>query len=60
MENASKALIIAGGFLIAILVISLLVTGWNKLTYFSKTQEEIQTVEQIIEFNKEFESYNMK
>ncbi len=58
MENASKALIIAGGFLIAILVISLLVTGWNKLTYFSRTQEEIQTVEQIIEFNKEIESYN--
>ena len=60
MENASKALIIAGGILIAILVVSLLVTGWNKLTYYNREKEEIQTVEQIINFNKEYESYNKR
>lgn len=58
MENASKALIIAGGVLIAILVVSLLVTGWNNITDYSRVQEEIQTREQITNFNKEFESYN--
>ena len=58
MENASKALIIAGGVLIAILVISLLVTGWNNLTHFSKVQEEVESAEQIIKFNKEYESYD--
>ncbi len=58
MENASRALIIAGGILIAILVVSLLVTGWNNFTNYSRTQEQVQTVEQIVQFNKEFESYN--
>ena len=60
MENASKALIIAGGVLIALLVISLLVVGWNRLTEYSISQEQIETVEQIIKFNKEFESYNKR
>ena len=58
MENASRALVIAGGVLIAILVISLLVTGWNNLTHYSRVQEEIESAEQIAEFNREFESYN--
>ncbi len=58
MENASKALIMAGGILIAILVVSLLVIGWNNITDYSRLQEEIQTAEQITTFNKEFESYN--
>ena len=60
MENASKALIIASGILIAILITSLLVTGWNKITDYSKVQEEVQTAEQITNFNKEFESYNKR
>ena len=58
MENASKALIIAGGMLIAILVVSLLVVGWNNLTDYNRAREKIDTVEQILKFNKEFESYN--
>ena len=60
MENASKALIMAGGILIAILVMSLFVNGWNKITRFNKSKEEVQTAEQIIEFNKEYESYNKR
>ncbi len=60
MENASKALIIASGILIAILIISLLVTGWNKITDYSRVHEEIETEEQITNFNKEFESYNKR
>ncbi len=60
MENASKALIIAGGMLIAILVVSLLVMGWNRITDYNRKQDEIETLEQITKFNKEFESYNKK
>lgn len=58
MENASKALIIAGGMLIAILVVSLLVIGWNNLTSYNQKEDQLTTAEQIIKFNKEFESYN--
>ncbi len=58
MENASKALIIAGGMLIALLVVSLLVIGWNNITSYNRQEEMAQTMEQITKFNKEFESYN--
>ncbi len=60
MENASKAIIIVGGMLIALLVISLLVIGWNEITDYNKKEEQIETREQIMKFNKEFESYNKK
>lgn len=58
MENASKAIIIVGGVLIAILVVSLLVMGWNQISDYNKKEEQIETREQIMKFNKEFESYN--
>ena len=58
MENATKALIMAGGMLIALLVVSLLVVGWNNITNYNRKQGEIQTSQQIAKFNKEFESYN--
>lgn len=58
MENASKALIIAGGILIAMMVVTILLTSWNKITSYQKAQEEKTTFEQLNNFNKEFESYN--
>lgn len=60
MENASKALIIAGEILIAILILGLLVYGYNNLSYFSKEQETEKQKEQLAEFNREYESYNKK
>ncbi len=58
MENASKAIIMAGGILIALLVVSTLVIGWNRITDYQRVEEESETVEQLANFNKEFESYN--
>lgn len=58
MENASKALIIAGGMLIAMLVVSLLVWGFTSLSEFQKEKAAIVEREQILEFNKKFEAYN--
>lgn len=60
MENASKALIMAGGILIAILVVSLLVLGWNRISDYNRQQDETKTLDQIVKLNKEFESYNKK
>ena len=60
MENASKALIMAGGMLIAILIVSLLVVAWSNITNYNKKKDDIMTTEQLAKFNKEFESYNKK
>jgi oligoendopeptidase F len=60
MENASKALIMAGGILIAILILAILTYVWNSVGFFSTTVEEQKKLEQIAEFNKEYESYQRK
>ena len=60
MENASKALLIAGEVLIAILIIGILVYGYNNLSYFSDEQEMSQEIKQLTVFNREYESYNRK
>lgn len=57
MENASKALIMAGSVLIAIMVISLLVMAYNNLTETMNAKNNEDTVEQVIEFNKQYDVY---
>lgn len=60
MENASKALIMAGGVLIAILIISLFVYMFTSMSGVFQTQEDIKVVAEIEEYNKQYESYNRK
>lgn len=60
MENASKALLMAGGVLIAVLTIALVVTVFSSSSEFYKTQDDVKAVEQITAFNQEYESYNKK
>lgn len=57
MENASKALLIAGGILTALLIISALVLMFNQIGAYGKSQEEMKRNSQLAEFNKEFEKY---
>lgn len=57
MENASKALIIAGSVLIAILVISLLVVFYNNIKEFQNANHQVDIAEQISEFNKQYDVY---
>lgn len=57
MENASKALIIAGGILIAILIISLLVAFYDNLKELMGVEEKVELTEQVAEFNKQFDVY---
>ena len=40
MENASRALIIAGGMLIAMLVVSLLVWGFTSISAYQKEKAQ--------------------
>ena len=57
MENASKALIIAGGILIAILVLSALLLMFTNLSDYQRSNSEIVKSEQLSKFNEEFTQY---
>ena len=58
MENASKALIMAGGIFIAILVITLLVFFYNNIVTVQNADEQAEIIEQSAEFNKQYDVYN--
>lgn len=57
MENASKALIMAGSVLIALIVISLLVVFYNNIRSLQKTELSVEQQEKAGEFNKQYEVY---
>ena len=57
MENASKALLMAGGILVAMLIIAVLVSGKATINSFQKTKLSEEEKEQIIIFNKQYTKY---
>lgn len=60
MENASKALLIAGGILIAVLIIALLVYSFGSMSNYFSGEETKQEAEQLAAFNKQYEAYQRK
>lgn len=60
MENAAKALIIAGGILFAIMILSLVVYMSTTTTRMVEAQEEKKEIEELTAFNKEYEAYNKR
>ena len=60
MENATKALLIAGGVLIAIIIISMFVMMYGRMANIEKEQQEKIELEQLTAFNAEFEAFNRK
>lgn len=60
MENASKALMIAGGVLIALIIITMFILMFSRLSNIQEEQEEQTKIEQIVAFNEQFEAYNKK
>lgn len=60
MENAAKALLIAGGMLILILVISLLVVFKGQLAAYMEQQHDEKLIRQAVEFNNKFADYQGK
>ena len=58
MENASKALLMAGGILIALLVIGLVVLMFTELSDFQNSQNDMKKSTQVAEFNNQYEPYN--
>lgn len=57
MDNASKALLMAGGVLIALLVITLAVFVFNQMSDYQKSQSDLVEVEQLADFNEQFTQY---
>ena len=57
MENITKALLMAAGMLLAVLILALLVMAYNKLSGYYEQNQELLTAEQLDKFNKQFQNY---
>ena len=58
MENASKALIMAGSILIALLIIGLLVIGYNQISGLEQTRTDTDVNQKMVEYMRQFEQFN--
>ena len=58
MENAAKALLIAGGVLISLLVITFLIYMLGHVRTIRNAEAEKVEVEKLQKFNQEYEAYN--
>lgn len=60
MENASKALLIAGSILIALMILSLIIYVFTSTSRMAQAQEGKKETEEIVAFNQTYEAYNKK
>lgn len=60
MENASKALVMAGAILITIMVLGMFIFFFAQLKEFPEQQDEAKKLAQVSKFNQEYESYYKK
>lgn len=57
MENASKALLIAGAVLLAIMTLTVLLMAVNGWGAFGRTKSSVAQSAQVAQFNRDFERY---
>ena len=57
MENASKALLMAGGILIAIIIIALLVRTFSTINQFQMSNLSEEEQKKLIAFNEQYTKY---
>ena len=60
MENASRALIMAGSVLIALMIIGALLLMFNNLSNYQQTNIETEAQAQVVRFNNGYTTYNRK
>lgn len=58
MENASKALLIAAGILIGLILITMIIYGYDQISNYYNTKEQVKVLEQLSDFNEQYEPYN--
>lgn len=57
MENASKALLMAGGILIALMIAAVVVLMFSNMSGYFATEESIARTKHAAEFNNQYEPY---
>lgn len=57
MENVTKALLIVVGVLIAIIILSSLVIGYNQISKYYQERSNTIDIKQMVELNKKFNNY---
>ena len=60
MDNAPKALLIAGGILLTLIVISIFIMSYNKIIEISQQKQDVSNAKEIVKFNLPFISYQKK
>ena len=58
MENATKALLIAAGVLLAVMILSLVAFVYNQISDYYQNRSNDAVKEQVGAFNKEYEAYH--
>lgn len=58
MENASYALLIAGGIFFAMLVLCLFVYMFNTIGEMKRAEADVKQIQELAAWNSEWESYN--
>ena len=58
MENATKALLMAAGILIAIIVLSLAIVVYGRVTSYYQLKQRNISEEQLTAFNNEYSVYD--
>ena len=58
MENATKALLMAGSVLIALVILGALGLMFNNLTTYQQTNVQTERETQVVDFNNQYASYN--
>lgn len=58
MENATKALEIAAGVLLSVLILGMLTYGFSQLSSIKQTEDDNERLEKAGEFNADYETYN--
>lgn len=58
MENASTALLIAGGMILAALVISIFIFGYSNVTKIAQAKVESELKEEVEKFNDQYLAFN--
>lgn len=60
MENGSKALIIIGGVLLAMVVLGMIIFVRGRLSSYQDEKDKAISTEQMAKFNSQFEAYNKR
>jgi leucyl-tRNA synthetase len=58
MENATKALEMAGSVLIGVLLLGCLLFAYTRMSELKDTEHKVEVSEQAKDFNQDYETYN--